>query len=163
MPIIYINNPQAQQHDYYRRDLSAVISCLSWQYLGLHLSPTVSTLPLPSVSPIGALSADQYTYLVSLDLPTILAFYLPSTLLLVDPLLLPGSTTPIYHRLTYVPLSTSFYRPSISSYNDCGYNRSLPHATSYFGSIGSHDLPVSRLASSSPPSSFDLDCSFLIR
>ena len=140
-----------------------MISCLSRQYSGLHLSPTASTLPLPSVSPIGALSADQCMYLVSLDLPTILAFYLPSTLLLVDPIPLPGSTTLVYHRLAYVPLSTGFYRPSISSYNDRGDNRAVPHATSYFGSIGSHDLPVSRLASSSPPSSFDLDCSFLIR
>ena len=140
-----------------------MISCLSRQYSGLHLSPTASTLPLPSVSLIGALSADYYTYLVSLDLPTILEFSLPSTLLPVDPLLLLGSTTPVYRRLAHVPPSTGFYRPSISSYNDCGDNRSLPHATSYFGSIGSHDLPVSRLASSSPPSSFDLDCSFLIR
>ena len=140
-----------------------VISCLSRQYSGLHLSPTASTLPLPSVSPIGALSADYYTYLVSLDLPTILAFSLPSTLLPVDPLPLLGSMTPVYHCLAHVPPSTGFYRPSISSYNDCGDNRSLPPATSYFGSIGSHDLPVSRLASSSPPSSFDLDCSFLIR
>ena len=140
-----------------------MISCLSRQYSGLHLSPTASTLPLPSVSPIGALSADYYTYLVSLDLPTILAFSLPSTLLPVDPLPLLGSTTPVYRHLAHIPLSTGFYRPSISSYNDCGDNRSLPHVTTYFGSIGSHDLPVSRLVTSSPPSSFDLDCSFLIR
>ena len=141
----------------------ALISCLSQQYSGLCLSPTVSTLPLPSVSPIGVLSADYYTYLVSLDLPTILAFSLLSTLLPVDPLPLLGSMTPIYRRLAHVPPSTGFYRPSTPSYNDCGDNQSLPHATSYFGSIGSHDLPVSRLASSSPPSSFDLNCSFLIR
>ena len=140
-----------------------MISCLSRQYSGLHLSPTTSTLPLPSVSPIGALSADYYMYLVSLDLLTILAFSLPSTLLPVDPLLLLGSMTPVYHRRAYVPPSTGFYHPSISSYNNCGDNQSLPHATSYFGSIGSHDLPVSRLASSSPPSSFNLNCSFLIR
>ena len=140
-----------------------MISCLSRQYLGLHLSPTMSTLPLPSVSPIRALLADYYTYLISLDLLTILAFSLPSTLLPVDPLPLLGSTTPLYHCLAYVPPSIGFYRPSILSYNDCGHNRSLPHVTSYFGSIGSHDPPVSRLASSSPPSSFDLDCSFLIR
>ena len=108
-----------------------VISYLSWQYLGLHLSPTTSTLPLPSVSSIGALLADQYTYLVALDLPTILAFSLPSTLLPVDPLLLLGSTTPVYHHLAYVPPSTGFYHPSILSYNDCGHYRSLPHATSY--------------------------------
>ena len=99
-----------------------VISCLSRQYSGLHLSPTASTLPLPSVSPIGALSADYYTYLISLDLPTILAFSLPSTLLPVDPLPLLGSMTPVYHRLAYVPLSIGFYRPSILSYNDCGDN-----------------------------------------
>ena len=37
------------------------------------------------------------------------------------------------------------------------------NATSYFGSISSHDLPVSRFTSSNPPSSFNLDCSFLIR
>ena len=140
-----------------------MISCLSRQYSGLHLSPTVSTLPLPLVSPIGALSADYYTYLISLDLLTILAFSLPSTLLPVDPLPLLGSTTPLYHHLAYVPLSIGFYRPSILSYNDCGHNRSLPHATSYFGLISSHDPPISRLASSSPPSSFDLNCSFLIR
>ena len=140
-----------------------MISCLSRQYSGLHLSPTMSTLPLPSVSPIGVLSADYYTYLVSLDLSTILAFSLPSTLLPVDPLPLPGSTTLVYHHLAYVPLSTSFYHPSISSYNDCGYNQSLPCMTSYFGLIGSHNLPISQLTSSSPPSSFDLDCSFLIR
>ena len=140
-----------------------MISCLSRQYSGLHLSPTASTLLLPSVSPIGVLSANYYMYLVSLDLPTILVFSLLSTLLPVDPLPLLGSTTPIYRRLAHVPLSTGFYRPLISSYNDCGDNRSLPYATSYFGSIGSHDLPVSRLVSSSPPSSFDLDCSFLIR
>ena len=119
-----------------------LISCLSWQYLDLHLSPTMSTLPLPSVSSIGVLLADQYTYLVALDLPTILAFSLLSTLLPVDPLLLLGSTTPVYHRLAYVPPSTGFYHPSISSYNNCGDNRSLPHTTSYFGSIGSHNLPL---------------------
>ena len=140
-----------------------LISCLSRQYSGLHLSPTASTLPLPSVSPIGALSADYYTYLISLDLLTILAFSLPRTLLPVNPLPLLGSTTLVYHRLAYVPPSTGFHHPSISSYNDCGDNQLLPHATSYFGSIGSHDLPVSRLTSSSPPSSFNLDCSFLIR
>ena len=140
-----------------------MISCLSRQYSGLHLSPTASTLPLPSVSLIRALSADYYTYLVSLDLPTILAFSLLSTLLPIDPLPLLGSMTPVYHRRAYVPPSTSFYCPSILSYNDCGNNQSLPHTTSYFRSIGSHDLPVSRLTSSSPPSSFDLNCSFLIR
>ena len=139
----------------------SVISCLSRQYSGLHLSPTASTLLLPSVSPIGALSADYYTYLVSLDLLTILVFSLPSTLLPVDPLLLLGLMTLIYHCLAYIPLSTSFYRPSISSYNNCCYNQSLPHTTSYFRSIGSHDLPVSQLTSSRSPSSFDLDCSFL--
>ena len=120
----------------------ALISCLSQQYSGLCLSPTASTLPLPSVSPIGVLSANQYTYLVSLDLPTILAFSLPSPLLPVDPLPLLGSMTPIYHRLAYIPPSTGFYHPSISSYNNCGDNRSLPHTTSYFGSIGSHNLPL---------------------
>ena len=145
------------------RTVDPLISCLSRQYSGLHLSPTASTLPLPSVSPIGALSAEYYTYLVSLDLPTILAFSLPSTLLPVNPLPLLGSTTPVYRRLAHVPPSTGFYHPSISSYNDCGDNRSLPHTTSYSGSISSHDLPVSRLASSSPPSSFNLDCSFRIR
>ena len=98
-----------------------VISYLSWQYLGLYLSPTTSTLPLPSVSSIGVLLADQYTYLIALDLPTILAFSLLSTLLPVDPLLLLGSTTPVYHRLAYVPPSTGFYHPSILSYNDCGH------------------------------------------
>ena len=50
----------------------------------------MSTLPLPSVSPIGALSADYYTYLISLDLLTILAFSLLSTLLPADPLPLPA-------------------------------------------------------------------------
>ena len=48
------------------------------------------TLPLPSVSLIKALLANQYTYLVSLDLPTILAFSLPSTLLPANPLPLPA-------------------------------------------------------------------------
>ena len=82
----------------------------------------MSTLPLPLVSPIGVLSANYYMYLISLDLPTILAFSLLSTLLPVDPLLLLGSMTLIYHHLAYVPLATSFYYPSISSYNDCCYN-----------------------------------------
>ena len=100
--------------------MALLISCLSRQYSGLHLSPTASTLPLPLVSPIGALLANYYTYLVSLDLPTILAFFLLSILLPVDPLPLLGSTTPIYHRLAYIPPSTGFYCPSISSYNDCG-------------------------------------------
>ena len=59
--------------------------------------------------------------------------------------------------------STDICYPSISSYNDCGHHRSLPHATSYFGSIGSHDHRISRLASSGSPSSFDLDRSFLFR
>ena len=140
-----------------------MISCLSRQYSGLHLSPTTSTLPLPSVSLIGALSANYYTYLISLDLPTILAFSLPSTLLPVDPLPLLGSMTLVYHHLAYIPPPIGFYHPLISSYNDCGNNRSFPHATSYFRSIGSHDLPILWLASSSPPSSFNLDCSFLIR
>ena len=140
-----------------------VISYLSWQYLGLHLSPTMSTLPLPSVSSIRALLADQYTYLVALDLLTILVFSLLSTLLPVDPLLLLGSMTLIYHHLAYVPLATSFYYPSISSYNDCCYNRSLPHVTSYFRLISSHDLPISQLTSSSPPSSFNPNYSFLIK
>ena len=100
---------------------------LSFSIVVLHylirqfLCATASTLPLPSVSPIGVLSADHYMYLVSLDLPTILAFSLLSTLLPVDPLPLLGSMTPVYHHLAYVPLSTSFYHPSISSYNDCGY------------------------------------------
>ena len=98
-----------------------VISYLSWQYLGLHLSPTTSTLPLPSVSSIRALLADQYIYLIALDLPTILAFSLLSTLLPVDPLLLLGSTTPVYHCLAYVPPSTGFYHPLILFYNDCGH------------------------------------------
>ena len=48
-----------------------VISCLSWQYLDLHLSPTAPTLPLPLVSPIGALLAYQYTHLAPLNLPAI--------------------------------------------------------------------------------------------
>ena len=139
-----------------------MINCLSWQYSGLHLSPTTSTLPLPSVSPIRALLADYYTYLISLDLPTILAFSLLSTLLPIDPLLLLGSMTLVYHRLAYVPPSIGFYRPLILSYNNCGNNQSFPHVTSYFGSIGSHNLPVSQLASLSSPSPFNLDCSFLI-
>ena len=142
---------------------------LSFSIVVLHylirqfLCATASTLPLPSVSPIGVLSADHYMYLVSLDLPTILAFSLLSTLLPVNPLPLLGLTTLVYHHLAYVPPSTGFYYPSISSYNNCCYNRSLPHATSYFGSISSHDLPILQLTSSSPPSSFDPNCSFLIR
>ena len=57
--------------------------------------------------------------------------------------------------------STDVCYPSISSHNDCGYHWSLPHVTSYFGLIGSHDCHVSRLALSRSPSSFDLDRSFL--
>ena len=71
--------------------------------------------------------------------------------------------TLVYHCLAYIPPSTGSYHPLILSYNNCCYNQSLPHTTSYFRSIGSHKLPISRLTSSSPPSSFDPDCSFLIR
>ena len=157
----FCNCADAIKHNFYINWATA--AGLSWQYSGLHLSPTASTLHLPSVSPIGALSANYYMYLISLDLLTILAFSLPSTLLPVDPLPLLGSTTLVYHCLAYVPPSIGFYRPSISSYNNCGDNQSFPHMTSYFGPIGSHNLPVLRLVSSSPPSSFDLNCSFLIR
>ena len=59
--------------------------------------------------------------------------------------------------------STDICYLSPLSYNNCGHHRSLPHATSYFRSIGSHDHRVSRLASSRSPSSFDLDRSFLFR
>ena len=71
-----------------------MISCLSWQYSDLHLSPTAPALPLPSVSLIGVLSAYQYMHLTYLNLPAILAFSLPSALLPTDPLPLSGSITP---------------------------------------------------------------------
>ena len=94
-----------------------MISCLSWQYLGLHLSPTALTLPLPLVSPIGVLLAYRYTHLTSLNLPAILAFSLPSTLLLTNPLLLPGSTTPppltIWAPISYLPTSAT-HRPRLT-------------------------------------------------
>ena len=151
-------------HNHERKmQYGTMISCLSQQYSGLHLSPTVPTLPLPLVSPIRVLLANQYTYLISLNLPTILAFSLPSTPLPANPLPLPGSMTLVHHCLAYIPPSTGFYHPSILSYNNCGHNWSLPCMTSYFGLISSHNLPVSQLVSSSPPSSFNLDCSFLFR
>ena len=99
-----------------------VISCLSWQYLGPYLSPTVPTLPLPLVSLIGALLTNQYTYLVSLNLLTILVFFLLSTLLPANPLLLPGSMTLVHHYLTHDLPSTGFYHPLILSHNDCSHN-----------------------------------------
>ena len=71
-----------------------MISCLSWQYLDLHLPPTVPALPPPLISLISALLDVYYTTIATLNLPAILAFSLPSTLLPTDLLLLSGSTTP---------------------------------------------------------------------
>ena len=139
-----------------------MISCLSQQYSDPYLSPTTPTLPLPSVSLIGALLAYQYMPLASLNLPAILVFSLLSTLLPTDPLLLSSSTTPPDY-LGTDQLSTNVCYLSTPSYNDCDYHRSLPHTTSYLGSIGSHDHHISQLVSSRSPSSFDLNCSFLIQ
>ena len=100
--------------------IQLLISCLSQQYSDLHLSPTAPTLLLPSVSPIGALSAYQYTPLASLNLPAILAFSLLSTLLPTDPLLLSGSTTPPNYPGPNHPFTNVCY-PLISSHNDCGH------------------------------------------
>ena len=59
--------------------------------------------------------------------------------------------------------STDICYLSPLSYNNCGHHRSLPHTTSYFRLIGSHDHRVLRLVSSRSPSSFNLDRSFLFR
>ena len=86
-------SPKCRKHTEGER-LRVLISYLSRQYSDPYLSPTVPTLPLPSVSLIGVLLAYQYTHLASLNLTAILAFSLLSTLHPTNPLPLPGSTTP---------------------------------------------------------------------
>ena len=58
--------------------------------------------------------------------------------------------------------STNICYPSALSYNDCGHHQSLPHATSHFRLIGSHDHCVLQLTLSRSPSSFSLNRSFPI-
>ena len=138
-----------------------VISCLSRQYSGLYLSPTLPTLlpasNIPDRCTIGGL-IHNYRNPPPTDyfriFPTIHSILQPGSL---------STTPPPPDYLSSDQPSTNICYPSISSHNDCGHHRSLPHATSYFRSIGSHDHRVSRLASSRSPSSFDLDRSFLFR
>ena len=131
LPPLHTSNP-----GHILLQISPLISCLSRQYSGLYLSPT-----LPTLLPASDIS-DRCT---------------------IGGLLHDYRNPPPTDYLSSDQPSTDICYPSISSYNDCGHHRSLPHATSYFGSIGSHDHRISRLASSGSPSSFDLDRSFLFR
>ena len=134
-----------------------VISCLSRQYSGLYLSPTLPTLlpasDIPDRCTIGCLLHDYR------NPPTNYFRIFPTIHSILQPWSL--STTPPNYGSSDQP-STDVCYPSILSHSDCGHHRSLPHATSYFGSIGSHNHRVSRLASSRSPSSFNLDHSFLL-
>ena len=136
-----------------------MISCLSrhtWVSTYLLLCLLCSLLP---ISPIGALLEVYYTTITTLLLPTIFAFSLLSTLSFGPEVY----QLPPPDYLSSDQPSTDICYPSISSHNDCGHHQSLPHATSYFRLIGSHDHHISQLVSSGSPSSFNLDCSFLFR
>ena len=126
----------------------------------LPLSHFADSAPCLQYPPIGTLLEVYYMTIATLLLPTIFTFSLLSALSF-GPEVYQLPPPPDY--LSSDQPSTNICYPSLSSYNDCGHHRSLPHTTSYFGSIGSHDHHVSQLASSRSPSSFDLDRSFLFQ
>ena len=73
LPFFWEPDPPVFWEDFevYESILFLLICCWSWQCSGPYLSPTMPTHLLPSLSPIGALSADHHMYTASLHLPII--------------------------------------------------------------------------------------------